>query len=746
MRSTTQSTNPSPSRRALHERTPSQTNEHSSTPSMRLVYDEPEMEDQDHMAFYYSTPYPTKPEHILPPNPGKGQGFVPGSANDGGQLPGRSTSNFLSESTLPSDGHFIDQSISDNWDLSSTFDVHNTPSQGWEEDPGSSRSSFPDPDLPPTGDHKQSWDSEGSFSDDEMVVLPAGTSTIKTVVSSPSSHQSPPPRPANPAPSSSSPNIAPIGIPSSPNFVALDNSSMNVVQIGSSSNPDSARSNSLVSLTSFGTVVRNYNAARWIHSSSPERSNSRSYSFRSSPPYQSVASARSVSVRPSRDRSHSRSATSSSRSEPSSDIQAIIDSGVAVQYPTIRAPSSSSSWVDTSQSTVPENSSQDLSQARSCDRFDSHLSTVPSQWSGECDGRVLSPVDESFDLSGGEPSQPSAALVRQKPASSSVWLVTDSERGEHLDNLAKLPTRSTNSSMRSNQRPGTGSSFLMNTMPVWAKVYYGCDGRIMNSAFSLVEGSRPSSARPLTPNSNARGQFPMTFSRPPPPPPPQQPQPQPRTKAIRQPAQKPILSHPSSDPSLDPRDPRSHWVEGPEPEVSTPSETSRDLPTSWSPHLYPDRVIVRNVDNVWTAPSLNSAAEPILGRRNVQVYAFCLGFICPISEFDLWICLFPPRIILTPLIAWFVASFLRLPPKPELDMEEVGPQLEFALQVRLFDISRRRYENARWWRNLNRWMTPLGLVIITIIVSCRVCGCQHHSNSRLADYTSCCWHNHGLLE
>ncbi|RJE20790.1 hypothetical protein PHISCL_06884 [Aspergillus sclerotialis] len=695
MRSTIHSTNPSSNRRALHERTPSQTNEHSSTPSMRLVYDEEhDMQDQDHMAFYYSTPYPTKPEHILPPNPGKGQGFVSGSTNDGGELPDRSTSNFLSDSSLALDRHFIDRSISDPWDLSSTVDPGNTPSQGWEEDPGSSRSSFPDPDLPTTGDHKPNWDSEGSFSDDEMVVLPTGAPTIKTVVSETSSRQSPPPRPANPAPSSSSPNMVPIGIPSSPNFVALDNSSMNVVQIGSSPNPDSGRSNSLASLTSFGTVVRNYNAARWIHSSSPERSNSRSHSFRSSPPYQSVASVRSASIHPSRDRSHSRSATSSSRSENSSDIQAIIDSGVTIQYPTIRGPSSSS-WVDTSQSTFPENSSQDLSQARSSDRFNSHLSTVPSQWSGECHNRVLSPVDESFDNSTGEPSRPSAALVRQKPASSSVWLVTESERREHLDNLTNLPMRSTNpglpslssgsrqSSLRSNRRPGTGSSFVLNTIPVWAKVYYGCDGRIMNSAFSLIDGSRPSSARPLTPNSNALGHLPTAFNRPPP-----------RTKAICQTAQQRVSS--------DPRDPRSHWVEDPEPEEATPSETSRDLPTSWSPHLFPDRVILRNVDNVWTAPSLDSAAEPIFGRRNVQVYAFCFGFICPIT--------------------WFVASFLRLPPKPELDLEEVGPQLEFALQVRLFDISRRRYENARWWRNLNRWMTPLGLVIITIIITLAAVG------------------------
>lgn len=45
------------------------------------------------------------------------------------------------------------------------------------------------------------------------------------------------------------------------------------------------------------------------------------------------------------------------------------------------------------------------------------------------------------------------------------------------------------------------------------------------------------------------------------------------------------------------------------------------------------------------------------------------------------------------------------------------PETEVALQARLYDLERRRHDNARWWRNLNRWMTPLGLAIITIIVS-----------------------------
>lgn len=87
--------------------------------------------------------------------------------------------------------------------------------------------------------------------------------------------------------------------------------------------------------------------------------------------------------------------------------------------------------------------------------------------------------------------------------------------------------------------------------------------------------------------------------------------------------------------------------------------------------------------------------EPLLGRRNVQVWAFCFGFILPIT--------------------WFVAAFLPLPPKPDIDLEAT-PDTDVALQTRLYDLERRRHDNARWWRNLNRWMTPLGIIIITIIV------------------------------
>lgn len=50
-------------------------------------------------------------------------------------------------------------------------------------------------------------------------------------------------------------------------------------------------------------------------------------------------------------------------------------------------------------------------------------------------------------------------------------------------------------------------------------------------------------------------------------------------------------------------------------------------------------------------------------------------------------------------------------------MAESSVDVEAALESQLMALQRRRHENARWWRNLNRWMISLGVVIIIVIVS-----------------------------
>ncbi|KAL3457843.1 hypothetical protein BJX64DRAFT_268131 [Aspergillus heterothallicus] len=707
------STNSSPRRRALHERTPSHTNSCSPPPSVRAVSDKHPTREERHV--YTATPYPTKPEQILPPRPGKGQEFLPDSRFHIDEGPSASTGTYSTDISHLADSSLLDQSTSaDPWDLSSTFDAANTPPQLWDDDHTMSKSSLSD-SVPASRD-------KASYSDEEST-LPPAPPTIKTVPPESSVSRQPSGSGNISSSNNSSPNFVPIGPPSSPNFVALDNSSLNFVRIGpASSNLDSAsRSNSLSSLNSLGTVIRYAGAGPWTHGSSSELGGaSRSQSFRSSPPYQGPSS-RSNSTRPSY-RTHSRSATSSSGSAaPRADIQAAVavDSGVFIQYPIIRAPSSSGSRVDNTSNSA--GSSEDNLPATTnsypTDRFRSHLSTVTSRWSAELDTSFPSPTDRpsesTMDL-----TPPPTAMTRQRlTTSSSVWLVNGSEDDdEFLDSVASLPPRPTNpgvptsqtsssrsSSTRSNnnsKRPGTSSSFVANYLPTWARMYYTSEEPAGDSTLQSEVSLVAAPARPATSNSTVIQRFASVVSRA-------------RTFSNVTSATSNAANaasntsgggfQPASLPPSDLRDPRNHWVKAPESTVTRSGSSLHRLRHSWSPHLYPDRRVVAPKSSVWRAPSLDSRTEPILGRRNIQVWSFCLGFICPLT--------------------WFIASFLPLPRKPEMMMEENrGPELEATLKMRLYDLERRRYLNARWWRNLNRWMNPLGLVIITIIITLAVVG------------------------
>ena len=78
-----------------------------------------------------------------------------------------------------------------------------------------------------------------------------------------------------------------------------------------------------------------------------------------------------------------------------------------------------------------------------------------------------------------------------------------------------------------------------------------------------------------------------------------------------------------------------------------------------------------------------------------------------------------------------VASFLPLPPKPVTEMFErdgsatglgIGAQQAENLDQRVAPIDDTRYQNARWWRNLNRFMSIVGVVVIVLIVVLAVLG------------------------
>ncbi|KAK4869662.1 hypothetical protein LT330_006044 [Penicillium expansum] len=703
-------------RKALHERTPSHSNERSPTRSLRIVPDE-------ELDMYTATPFPTKPEQILLPLPGKGQQqYISDTGFSYSDHLGPSTSAYPSPAfSQPAPNSPRDHSIG-SWDVSSTVDTGNSPPQLWDDDPSSSKSSLPEASrkAPDYG----SESSEAEFSDDEMMVLPTTTPTIKAVLSEPSMS---PKSSAESVTGYSSPILEQIGAPSSPNFVMLDNSSMNFHRPATASSESDPRTNSLSSYNSRGTVVRHVGSAPWFQNAfQPASSEQSSYgspsfhssppaqsiaSFHSSPPTQSIASFRSSSRAPSGSRSQS--ATSSSRSlRSASDLQAAIDNGVPVQYPRIRAPSSSSSRAGTSvrseRDFSPGPASGRCNPHLASGRWNPHLSTVSSIWSADELTNLAGEPDTDSDREMAEPTPPPPAALATETTRSSVWLVdhsNDSE-DERLDGLTNLPTRPVfsqslssgskrSNSTRSLQRPGTGSSTILNILPTWAKVYYLREPMGLNSTLSMIDASRPPSTRPGTSNSSVFNLVPGPLNIPRPRSP-ERPRPQ-------SPQQNPI---PQRRLESDPRDPRAHWVPSPQPEDGefTGSHLHR-LRHSWSPHLIPDRRVLQHSTSRWRPPSLDSRYEPVLGRRNLQVYSFCLGFI------------FPP--------AWCVAAFLPLPPKPKVAQMveyEVGSDVGNALEAQSVNLQQRRRDNARWWRNLNRWMITLGVVILVVIIVLAVIG------------------------
>ncbi|KAL2217188.1 putative serine-rich protein [Thermoascus aurantiacus ATCC 26904] len=679
----------SPKRRALHERTRSQTNSRPPSRSIRLVDSKEEVDV-----------YPTRPEHVLLPDPGKDAGVGVSDAPQGPTTAAPSTTGLVDE------GDQAEGITGDVCDLSSSAGAGNSPGQVWDDDPHSSTSSIPDPVAPGKTSHDETprVASSRAVSDDEALVLPTVTPTIKPVPpESSSSSQSLPADPSVDA-LSSSPNVVPIGPSSSPNLVPLGSSSPNVAAIGSSSPSVVAiRSHSSISsLNSLGTVIRTHiGAAQPSRASSADHPSSQPQSFHSSPPTRVLVSARSASTfaLPSPESNGSRPATASSRSTPSaSDIQAFIDSGVPIQYPTIRAPSAGS-WAESfSSSLVP--SPLRLMTDRSSERWNPNLSTIPSEWTEERQLSLASPSTRHgrSDSSLPEPSRPSPARISN--TTSSIRLVRDAEGDEQLDYLASLPAsghRRGNSALlggrpsgsrpnsaQSIKRPGSSSSLFLNTIPAWARVYYSGDGQALQDyTLSLVD-SRPSSALSPTASSPVVSRLPTAISRP-------------RTRPRENTGSRPRQV------TGDPRDPRSHWVQGPQLEaVPTHDPVPLDQPrNTWSPHLYLDkRVDCRRP--MWQAPSIDSTAEPFFGRRNIQVYSFCLGFI------------FPP--------AWLIAAFLPLPPKPVFSQDESHPDIERAQQEKTLRFEERRYENARWWRNVNRCMVPVGIGITVIIVVLAVVG------------------------
>ncbi|OLN81524.1 hypothetical protein CCHL11_10326 [Colletotrichum chlorophyti] len=126
----------------------------------------------------------------------------------------------------------------------------------------------------------------------------------------------------------------------------------------------------------------------------------------------------------------------------------------------------------------------------------------------------------------------------------------------------------------------------------------------------------------------------------------------------------------------------------------------------WSPHLRRDQRAGRY--SIWEPPSMTWSTESyVLGKRNMQVVLFALGFIFP--------------------FAWMIAAFLPLPPDPHAEMAERDPRSSLLDEER--DRSRRvaavdetLFQSARWWRALNRYMSVIGILVVGAIAALVILG------------------------
>ncbi|KAK1962512.1 hypothetical protein LY78DRAFT_245575 [Colletotrichum sublineola] len=279
-------------------------------------------------------------------------------------------------------------------------------------------------------------------------------------------------------------------------------------------------------------------------------------------------------------------------------------------------------------------------------------------------------------------------------------LVSDQdEHGDGLTELHKLhqrPSRtrlssffSSSSSERNLHSSGSSRANSLNStsIPTWAKFYYGSGEHrfLASSGDSMM--SDPNDSRPpssFQSHSPSAEHLPMN-----------------------------IYSQRRRPREVDPANPRpisdvGSLEIGQAPLQGNQVHTGLRKKTSsiWSPHLRRDQRAGRY--SIWEPPSMAWSAESsILGKRNMQVTLFTIGFILP--------------------FAWMIAAFLPLPPDPHAEMAEHDHRSsllddERNLSRRVVAIDETLFQSARWWRALNRYMSIVGLLVVGAIAALVVVG------------------------
>ncbi|EGO57599.1 hypothetical protein NEUTE1DRAFT_81294 [Neurospora tetrasperma FGSC 2508] len=450
-----------------------------------------------------------------------------------------------------------------------------------------------------------------------------------------------------------------------------------------------------------------------------------------------------------RARSTSFQSVSSIGAPPVPPLPAILTPPVLFRFPTssreqtswsVPSPSGSSAGSSSGQETVIIHRPPPMTQSPP-DRWSSQLSTVMSEdeygsepgssrpvshsvmgsqhryrnstggWGGSTHSRQMQSISSSLAAppeSAGSDSVARPQAAHSRGGSLPIRMVRDQD--EHGDGIADLhshPSRSglssflqhsssTSSGSRNlhsshshRSRPSRANSFT-NSIPAWARVYYGSGEHrwagLLSSSASDAGDSRPSSAigHSGSPNSD---NFPMELFSP--------------RKRARE-------GQRNSDGSMEIQ---------PAPTDHNVFRTLREKTSSiWSPHLRQDRRHSRF--DVWDPPTTSwSADSGVTGKRNIQIVLFALGFIMP--------------------FAWMIAAFLPLPPNPKSEMLEKGThspedpfdrsksRLGFRTSINpISPMEEARYLSARWWRRLNTGMSFVGVIIIGAVIALAVIGSQ----------------------
>ncbi|KAH7392880.1 hypothetical protein BKA66DRAFT_602216 [Pyrenochaeta sp. MPI-SDFR-AT-0127] len=395
-------------------------------------------------------------------------------------------------------------------------------------------------------------------------------------------------------------------------------------------------------------------------------------------------------------------------------------SGTRLHYPIVRAPSASGLRSESRDTPTIASRMQDRSLVH---QWSSQLSTIPSvserdsrslargslsfgarshsqdsyvgngrTYISRRRGQTVGSAQSSSDNVSSEGHTEFSAVPR--PLFSPVSRASTEERdyhGEHLDTISPLPTsvplrmknsgylqrHNSDAGSTTDSRPSSSqsniSTFIHNTIPAWARVYYQRGERIsMGAPESESSGSirlgTSHSGRTTTP---LEGNFPLSIYRP---------RNRPRNRASQ-----PDTISLSDD--IQPID-GNVYVLGP---------NMHPLSGYSTPHLRTDRRGLSRY-SAWKAPSLDDDLNStLLGRQNRQILLFCVGFIFP--------------------LAWMIASVLPLPLDPNLAETPSQANIEQQFAQAFGPADDKAFQKATWWRNLNRIMSGIGTLLIGVIIA-----------------------------